>query len=85
MSQPIAAQYLSRRLLLPFFMLPLLGGGVALVLIGWYVTGVLVFLFGFITPRLVKRNAVAILLYQALQDPHVYEELRESGTMEIEE
>lgn len=85
MSPPIAAQYLSRRLLLPFFMLPFLGGGVALVLIGWYVTGVLVFLVGFIAPRLIKKNAVAILLYQALQDPHVYEELRESGTMEIEE
>lgn len=85
MSQPVAARYLSRRLLLPFFMLPILGGGVALVLIGWFVTGILVFLIGFIAPRLIKKNAVAILLYQALQDPHVYEDLRESGTMEIME
>lgn len=83
MSQPIAAQYLSRRLLLPFFMLPILGGGLALVLIGWFVTGVLIFLIGFIVPRLVKKNAVAILLYQAIQDPNIYEDLRESGTMEI--
>ena len=30
-------------------------GFVALVLIGWFVTGVLVFLIGFVVPRLVKR------------------------------
>lgn len=85
MSQPIAAQFLSRRLLLPLLMLPILGAGLALVLIGWFITGVLIFLIGFIVPRLIKKNAVAILLYQALQDPEVYEQLRESGTMEIVE
>jgi hypothetical protein len=85
MDQKIAAQYLSRRLLLPFFMLPFLGAGIALALIGWFVTGVLVFLIGFLVPRLVKKNAIPILLYQALQDPQVYEDLRESGTMEIAE
>jgi len=85
MSQPVAARYLSRRLLLPLFMLPILGTGLALVLIGWFVTGVLVFLVGFIVPRLIKKNAIAILLYQALQDPQLYEDLRESGTMEIME
>lgn len=85
MSQPIAAQYLSRRLLLPFFMLPILGAGLALALIGWLITGIIVFVVGAMVPRLVKKNAVPILLYQALQDPQVYEDLRESGTMEIME
>lgn len=83
MSQPIAAQYLSRRLLLPLLSLPILGAGVALALIGWLYTGILVFLIAAVVPRLIKRNAVPILLYQALQDPQIYEDLRESGTMEI--
>ena len=34
-----AARYSSARLLLPFIMLPLLGTGVALALIGWIATG----------------------------------------------
>lgn len=85
MSQPIAAQYLSRRLLLPFFMLPILGAGVALALIGWIFTGIVIFLIGALVPRMIKKNAIPILLYQALQDPQIYEDLRESGTMEIME
>lgn len=85
MPQETAAQYLSRRLLLPFVMMPILGAGIGLALIGWLYTGILVFLLGFIVPRLIKRNAVPILMYQALQDPEAYEELRESGTLEVRE
>lgn len=84
-AKPVAADYLSRRLLLPLFSLPFLGSGVALALIGWLVTGFLVFLLGFIAPRLIKRNAVPILLYQALHDADAYEDLRASGVLEIYE
>lgn len=83
MSQPVAAKYLSRRLLLPLFMLPILGVAVALALVGWLYTGIAVFLVALILPRLIKRNAIPILIYQALQDPEMYEDLRRSGTMEI--
>jgi hypothetical protein len=85
MPQKIASQYLSRRLLLPFFMMPILGAGIGLALVGWLITGILVFLLGFIAPRLIKRNAVSILMYQALQDPGAYEHMRESGILEVAE
>ena len=85
MSPQIAAQYLSRRLLLPFFMMPIVGAGIALALIGWLFTGIIIFVIGALIPRMIKRNAVPILIYQALQDPQVYEDLRESGTMEVRE
>jgi hypothetical protein len=85
MPQKTASQYLSRRLLLPFFMMPILGAGLGLALIGWLYTGILVFLVGFIAPRLIKRNAAAILMYQALQDPDAYEDLRKSGALEVVE
>jgi hypothetical protein len=85
MPQKTASQYLSRRLLLPFFMMPILGAGIGLALVGWLYTGILVFLLGFIAPRLIKRNAVPILMYQALQDPLAYEHMRESGILEVTE
>lgn len=81
----VAAEYLSRRLLLPLFILPVLGAGVALALIGWIFTGIIVFLVGVVAPRLIKRNAVPILLYQALHDADAYEDLRASGVLEIQE
>jgi hypothetical protein len=81
MPPQVAAAYLSRRLLLPFFVMPILGAGVALALIGWLVTGLLVFLVGFIVPRLIKRNAVHILVQQALSDEGVYADLLEAGVL----
>src|SRR5690606_40114467 len=79
----VAGEYLSRRLWLPLVRLPIVGAGVALVLIGWFITGVLIFLVGVLLPRLVKRNAVAMLMYQALHDPDTYEELRQAGVLEV--
>jgi hypothetical protein len=79
-----AAEFLSRRLLLPFFMMPLLGAGVGLALIGWLFTGLAVFLIGFAVPRLVKRRAPVILLQQAVQDEGVYRDLLDAQVLQIE-
>lgn len=85
MPPKVAAEYLSRRLLLPFFMMPILGAGVGLALIGWLITGLLVFLVGFIVPRMIKRNAVRILIHQALQDEGTYRDLLHAGVLEVEQ
>jgi len=85
MPPPRAAEYLSRRLLLPFFILPFLGAGVGLALIGWLFTGLLVFLVGFIVPRLIKRNAAAILFTQALDDERLYNDLIEAQVLELQD
>ena len=61
-----AARVLSARLLLPFVMMPVLGAGVALALIGWIYTGLAVIALGFIVPRLIKRSAPHFLLQNAL-------------------
>lgn len=79
---PQAAQrFLSARLLLPFVMMPVLGIGVALVLIGWIYTGLAVIALGIIVPRLIKRSAPQFLLQDALKDPAVYEELVRQNIM----
>ena len=56
-----AARYLGARLLLPLFMLPVLGAGVALALLGWIWIGLAVIAAGIIVPRLIKRSAPAAM------------------------
>ena len=79
----VAAKFLSGRLLLPLFMMPVLGIGVALALIGWVWTGLLVIALGIIVPRLIKRGAPHFLMQQALGDAHLYQELLQNGVMEL--
>jgi hypothetical protein len=56
---------------------------VALALIGWYIAGLLVFLLGMFLPRMIKRNAVAILMYQALQDEESYRDFLAAGVLQL--
>ncbi|MDP1536589.1 MAG: hypothetical protein Q8L95_05345 [Burkholderiales bacterium] len=78
-----AARFLSAQLLLPLFMMPVLGLGVALALVGWVWTGLLVIALGIIVPRLLKRGAPRFLLQQALEDENVYQNLLRANTMQI--
>lgn len=78
-----AARFLSARLLLPLVMLPVLGGGVALALIGWIWTGLAVLAAGIAAPRLIKRSAPHFVLTQALQDERTYHELTQSNVLRI--
>jgi hypothetical protein len=78
-----AAKFLSGRLLLPLFMMPVLGIGVALALTGWVWTGLLVIALGIIVPRLIKRGAPRFLIQQALTDESVYQDLLRAGIMQV--
>lgn len=69
-----AARFMSARLLLPFFMLPVLGIGVGLALLGWIATGLAIIAAGIIVPRLIKRGAPRFILTQALADERFYED-----------
>ena len=78
-----ASRYVSVRLMLSFVMLPVLGTGVALALIGWIWTGLTVIALGIVLPRLIKRSAPRFLLTQALQDENLYRELIAAGVLDI--
>jgi len=80
---PAAGRLLSAKLLLPLTALPVLGLGVGLGLMGWLWTGLSVIALGIIVPRLIKRSAPHFLLTQALQDPALYDEIRNSGVMHV--
>lgn len=76
-----AARFLSSRLLLPLVMMPILGIGVAVALVGWFLSGLAIIALGIVAPQLIKRSAPHFLLQQALHDAVVYDELTKAGVM----
>jgi hypothetical protein len=78
-----AARYLSSRLLLPLFMLPVLGLGVALALTGWLWTGLSIIGAATIAPILIKRSARHFVITQALHDEKFYADAVVSGVLEV--
>ncbi len=80
---PGAARYLSARLLLPLFMLPVLGIGVGLALTGSIWIGLTVIALGIIVPQLIKRGAPHFLMQQALNDENLYRDLLSAEVMQI--
>ena len=78
-----AARFVSARLLLPFFMLPVLGIGTALALIGWLWTGLAMIAIGTLAPLALKLSAPHFVMTQALQDPNFYRDVYSAGIMHI--
>lgn len=78
-----AARFISARLLLPLFMMPVLGIGVGLALSGWIWTGLLVIALGIIVPRLIKRAAPRFLMQQMMEDEGLYREVLHAGIMRV--
>jgi hypothetical protein len=78
-----AARHLSARLLLPFVMMPVVGIGIALALIGWFFLGFAIIALGIIVPQLIKGSAPHFLLTQALEDAAVYEDVTRTGLLRL--
>jgi hypothetical protein len=78
-----AARFISARLLLPLVMMPILGVGVAVALVGWFFTGLAIIALGIVAPQLIKRSAPHFLFQQALNDPAVYDELTHAGVLRV--
>jgi len=80
-----AARFVSGRAMLPLVMLPLLGFGVALALVGYIVTGVIIFVAALALRTLVKRSSDGFLLWRALRDRDFYEQVRAAQVLSVEE
>ena len=80
-----AARFLSARLLLPFFMLPILGAGTALALSGWVWSGLAIIGIATLAPIVIKRSAPHFVMTQALDDPRFYEDAQAAGVLRITE
>ena len=80
-----AARFVAGRAMLPLVLLPVLGFGVALALVGYLVTGTLVFLGALVVRFLVRRSSDGFLLWRALHDPDFYGQVRAAEVLKIEE
>ena len=79
-----AARFVSGRAMLPLVILPVLGLGVALALVGYLVAGVVVFIAALGLRFLVKRSSDGFLLWRALRDPEFYQQVVAAGVLAVE-
>jgi hypothetical protein len=70
-----AARFVSGRTMLPLVLLPVLGLGVALALVGYVIAGVAVFLAALVVRFVVRRSSDGFLLWRALQDAEFYRQV----------
>jgi hypothetical protein len=77
-------RFVSGRAMLPLVMLPVLGLGVALALVGYVIAGVAVFLAALVIRFLVRRSSDRFLLWRALQDPEFYRQVVAAEVLKAE-
>jgi hypothetical protein len=78
-----AARAVSARLMMPFALLPVMGAGVALALMGRYLIGAAVFLAAFGLRFAVRRSAAGFVLQRVLADERFYAEALASGLVKL--
>lgn len=79
--KPAAARMVSARLMLPLVLLPVMGLGVALALVGYLAFGALVFVAALGLRYAVRRSAPGFVLQRALADERFYAEALASGLL----
>jgi hypothetical protein len=80
-----ASRFVAGRAMLPLVLLPALGLGVALALVGYLITGTIVFLTALLLRFLVRRSSDGFLLWRALQDAEFYRQIVAAQVLSIEE
>jgi hypothetical protein len=77
-----AARFISQRLLLPLFLLPILGLAVALALAGYLLPGTGLFIAAIAFRFLVRASGRGFVLSRALHDAQFYEQARAAGLIQ---
>jgi hypothetical protein len=78
-----AARFVSARVLLPLVLLPVLGLGVALALVGHFIIGAIVFLLGIGFRYAVRTTSQGFVLQHALRNADFYRDALASGAMRL--
>jgi hypothetical protein len=79
-----AARFVSGRAMLPLVLLPVMGLGVALAIVGYFVTGALIFLAALLVRFLVKRSSEGFLLWRALRDAEFYRQVVAAQVLRVD-
>ena len=78
-----AARFLSARMMLPFMLLPLLGGAVALALSGRPIAGIALFVATLAFRYLVRATSQGFVLLRALDRAQFYREAVAAGVLQV--
>jgi hypothetical protein len=78
-----AKRFVSGRAMLPLVVLPVLGLGVALALVGYLVTGTIIFLTAVLLRFLIRRNSEGFLLWRALRDAEFYRQVLAADVLKV--
>ncbi len=79
-----AGRFVSRRMLLPFVLLPLLGVAVALALVGHFVIGAALFVLTLVLRQAVRASGQGFVLSRALADAEFYRAVCAAGILRVE-
>jgi hypothetical protein len=79
-----AARFVAGRAMLPLVLLPILGLGVALAIVGYFIAGAVIFVAALVLRFLVRRSSNGFLLWRALQDADFYTQLVAARILTIE-
>ena len=80
-----AARFVAGRSMLPLVLLPILGLGVALAIVGHYIIGGAIFLTALAFRFLVRSSSHGFLVYRALRDREFYREVYAAQVLKVEE
>jgi len=80
-----AARFVAGRALLPLVLLPILGLGLGLALVGYIITGTIVFLAALLVRVLVRRSSDGFIVWRALRDPEFYRQATAAQLLSVEE
>ncbi len=81
----VAARFVAGRALLALVLLPVLGLGVALALVGYAIAGIAIFLAALLLRYVVRRSSNGFLLWRALNDATFYQQVVAAQVLRIEE
>jgi hypothetical protein len=79
--QKAAAQFVSGRMMLPLFLLPVFGVAVAVALAGHFIAGALLFVAALAFRFAVRRTSPGFVLKRALEDAGFYEHAVQVGLL----
>jgi hypothetical protein len=79
-----AARFVAGRAMLPLVLLPVLGLGVALALVGYVIAGVAVFVAALVLRYFVRRSSDGFLLWRALRDAEFYRQVVAAAVLRVE-
>ena len=79
-----ASRFVARHAMLPLVLLPVLGLGVALALVGYIVIGTLIFLGALLLRFIVRRSSDGFIVWRALHNAEFYRQVTAAKVLSIE-